>query len=76
MEQPSTISKLRLSFAGTALLGSIALASVGFSQAANADSSAWDPLYFQEGPYHENVLPNGTTTGPIAPEADEGPNDD
>ncbi len=66
--QKAKLSKLWLRLAATALVGTIALAPVGFSAAADAASRS----YLQQGPYHEDVLPNGTVTGPIAPDANGG----
>jgi hypothetical protein len=57
MKQTSKISKLRLQLAAAALLGGMALAPAVLSQAANA------------GPYHMDSLPDGTVTGPVAPDA-------
>ncbi len=70
MRQPSTITKRRFTLVGSALLAGFALASVGFQHAANAQSP--DSYYLQQGPYHEDLLPNGTVTGPLAPDATGG----
>jgi hypothetical protein len=64
----STISKLRLGVVATALVGTIALTSAGLSGASHAAG-----VYgIQRGPYHQDVLPNGGLTGPIAPDANGG----
>ena len=60
MKQTSTISKLRLGLVAAALVGGIASTSIGLSQTAAAS------------PYHQDVLPDGTLTGPIAPDAKGG----
>jgi hypothetical protein len=62
MKQKSKISKLRLGFVATALASGIALTSVAALQATSAVAS----------PYHQDVLPNGVVTGPIAPDANGG----
>jgi hypothetical protein len=64
MKHTSNLSKLRLGLVATALVGGVALTSIGLSQGANAA-----PRYLQSGPYHEDVLANGVVTGPIAPDA-------
>jgi len=60
MKQMSKLSKLQLGFAVAALLSSMALTSTGIVQAVNAS------------PYHMDRLPDGTVTGPIAPNTNGG----
>lgn len=62
MKQTAKISKLRRGFVATALAAGIAFTSAGLSQVTNAAAS----------PYHQDVLPDGTVTGPIAPDANGG----
>jgi len=45
----------------------IGASAIGVISAANAA-----PLVYQSGPYHQEVLPDGTVTGPIAPQANGG----
>ena len=72
MKYTPEISKPQIKGGLAAVLGSLALALAGFSQAANAATPVYDYPYIQSGPYHEDILPNGTLTGPIAPEANGG----
>jgi hypothetical protein len=72
MEQPTVMSRSKRKLVQAALLGSIAFASVSLSQGANAAPRSYGNPYVQQGPYHEDILPNGTLTGPIAPDANGG----
>ena len=72
MKLTSTLSKLGSRFVLTALAGGITIASVGLSQAANAAGGSYHRTSVQSGPYHQDVLPDGTLTGPIGPDANGG----
>jgi hypothetical protein len=78
MKQRSKVTKLGLA----ALLGSTALIAIGISETANAaprhsyrQYSTDRPVPYwtgERGPYHRDILPDGTVTGPIAPDANGG----
>jgi hypothetical protein len=68
MKRNPKITKLGLA----ALVGYAALTGVGLS-AANAAAHYYEvPSQLDGGPYHQDRLPDGTLTGPIAPDANGG----
>jgi hypothetical protein len=52
------------------ILTQSALALLLTAGAIGAASAA--PTVYQSGPYHQEVLPNGTVTGPISPDVNGG----
>jgi hypothetical protein len=67
----------KLGFA--ALVGGCAITTVSLSEANAArhyypqySVESQVPSQYQSGPYHEDRLPDGTLTGPIAPDANGG----
>jgi hypothetical protein len=55
-------------FAQSAL--ALLLTAAGVISAISAANAA--PSIYQSGPYHQEVLPNGTVTGPLGPQVNGG----